>query len=442
MKIQDLLAPTWGERKKAIKQIFGKLENISEDALKSEIIRLHPTPKVFLSHFIAFWADVALEELYFRMTYFGDMDIDKSEYPALSQSWQSPYREVDYKVDIDIKENDIFILLLPHLIKKLAKYIETDNHQLLACLNHPDMLVRDTVNTLLSYKKEMEHDEFLKLLAKADREGGDGMVNERSKTIIKYMNPSRLDLILNGITPQSTKNSINARYNIIKFLEGEYLPQAYEYLLKHISLAWNEHQRMKLFYALADVSEVLGFTDAFIQEVIDYKDTEDKHLKASVAYVLASHSPKKHFDLIKLLLKDAHHWVLMSLCSGFERHQELPSELFYDVISQSLDNYDACDGYPHYSAVSLIVSQREKAFCVIDIIKKWLENLIAQSDTENEEIRDAVSIVQALGEKGISLRPLLKTITQRCIDEYALDGEDAREYLYENLDLEVPELFG
>lgn len=372
MKIEDLLAPTWEERRNASMVLGDKLE-IYDEHLKKEIEALKPSPEIFFSKLIAYWADVSLLEFRKRMKSY--INNNNDYYLKLSKAWQSPYQS-DIFVKPKIKTFDLPAMMVWMFIGNIANnmHFKIDKIQLLACLQHPEIGVNETISKLLLTHKEMNDKNFLHILIEADKKGRNGTREDfwnRSDLIIKHLNQKRLNILLKDIHTNIPLMGLYSRLGVLNRIKNKkFIAKSYEYLYAKIDLNWAIEQRIQIFYSLASMSKKIGFQQKFLLYIQNYIKDENPSMRSCVVYILLIHSPFEHLDILKKALVDAHPYMLLSFCRGLIEHKELPSELFYQTILQSLDNYDACDGEPQYSAVELIISQGEKSSYVVDIIKK------------------------------------------------------------------------
>jgi hypothetical protein len=418
-KIKNLLASTWSERLKAeqalLAEVLEELEdtNVLSEELKKEIDDLIPSPKVFLSALVAFWADVSEKTFNERMKGFNH----KSEsYSA--EKWSSPHL---VKYTMTPKQVPEAGMLMPgmwvwNFISKIGNYCNMIEPQLIACLNHPEPVVTDAVERSFGGIVTISDDSFEGFLKFADKRGRNGEI------IAKHVNKDRLDIVLKNLEPNNDERLTTSRFNIIQFLEVDLAKDACNYLLIRLMQNWSDKQLADLIYTLSKQLLVIDFKQEELKYIENLAQHEDGNIRSSVAGFLAKLDPNKYIQTLTNLSHDSHAWVLMSLCVGLTQQSNLPGELVKTLLKRSLNNFDGYDGEPHVSAVQLLIGMGSESNVYIDIIQKYWEEMVIGGCLDYGEVTHILDIVDNLGNSAVVfLESLEQALVSLADDE---DEED------------------
>jgi len=403
-KIQNLLAPTWSERLKAeqalLAEVLEELEdtNVLSEELKKEIDNLSPSPEMFLSAMVAFWADVSEKTFHERMKGF----IHKSE-PYSAKKWSSSYL---MQFPMTPKQVPKAGMLMPGLwvwsfISKLGNFCKMVESQLIACLYHPEPVVSDAAEKAFGSVDTISDESFSAFLYFADKQGRNGNIWDRSIIIAKHVDQSRLELVLNGLHANVDEKLSNTRFTIIQYLEADLARVACKYLLNKPMQNWSEKQLADLIYTLNKQINVVDFDQTELTYIENLSQHKDENIRSSVAGFLATLDPNKYIQTLTQLSHDSHAWVLMSLCTGLTHQPNLPEKLVRTILTRSLNNFDGYDGEPHDSAVQLLVGMGNESIVYIDLVQKYWNKLMATDDVDYGEITHILDIIDHLGNSAV-----------------------------------------
>lgn len=408
--LQDLLAPTWRERARAEDalraarlEIDAEEELIWPEVVQAEIRALQPSPEIFLSALVGFWAEVSLQQLRKRLPKAG-VALDKT----LSQAWASPHaaRFPMTPAKPPASANMMRGMWVWKLIEKIGPCGALIEQQLLACLEHPEPVVWSAAETALGTVADWSDAGFAQFLAVAEQRGREGQIWQRARIAAQHVNPTRIDLLLNGLEPGASEQFTLPRFAILERLVGDTAPIAYQHLLSHLSGAWSDDQRAELIQALTTLSRTLGFDPqavSYVRTLIQHRHVE---VQCAAVNFLAAHSPAEHGALLLALPANTHPWVASDLCRGLALHSQIPPELLRMAVSRSLGNYEGYDGEPHNSAVALLTqNEGGHARNALEEIVAWWEAASAESYLDREEITDALALAEALGVAAAPMKP-------------------------------------
>jgi hypothetical protein len=419
-KIKNLLAPTWSERLKAEQALLAEvLEELEEttvlsEELKREIDNLNPSPEVFLSALVSFWADVSEKVYVDRMKSFADKTINYS-----AKTWASIHLE-KYPMEPKIMPNAG--MLMPgmwvwDLISKLGNYCNLIEPQLIACLRNPEPFVTDKVEQAFGSVDTISDESFSAFLNFADDQGRNGNIWDRSKIIAKHVNKDRLELVLNGLEPQVNDDLSTTRFHIIQYLKIDLAQVACDYLKQKLTDSWPDKQLPDLIYTLNKHINVVDFDQTELAYIENLSQHKDENIRCSVAGLLATLDPNKYIQTLTQLSHDSHAWVLVSLCVGLTEQSDLPEELVRTILTRSLNNFDGYDGEPHNSAVQLLVGMGTESIVYIDLIQKYWKKLMATDDVDYGEITHILDIIDILGNSAVVFLESLEQVLVSFDDE-------------------------
>jgi len=425
MKLQDLLAPAWDERTHAAEflmlELLGFPEPSSEtlglipfDSVPSslpkqihdEICELKPSPEVFLSALVAFWADVSEQKFKKRIERFG-----KKADTCLSENWSSPHLAVFPMTPVvpPVSGDDMYDVWVWSFISRLIPYAKMIERQLIACLDHPVSIVHRAAESALGTVNSMA--------AKVAK--GRGKILEQPQN-------ERVAMVLNGFEPGISEKESDARFIIIRSWNENDAQAAYDYLLQRIDAPWSNKQLGDLIDTLLVISEKSGFKTESVSAVKQFAQHHSDYVRSSVAFFLASHSADEHYDMLKLLAKDGDSSVPLCVCLGLEKQSDIPPDLLRAVISKTLDNYDCHDNQPHESAVNLLIKMGESAKIVLPEILAWWDRVSAEKDYKS--LKHVIEDIFALSDTlGISSALAFKPGLERALNILTTDYETVYE---------------
>lgn len=418
MNLQKLLAPTWRERARADDELFAEImqSNFEEemqvwpDTVQAEIRALQPSPEIFLSALVGFWAEVVLRQYRERMSQFKQRKKQPTaaEDAALSQAWSSPHAALFpmSPTEPPVSVNMMRGLSVWNFIAKIGPCGAMIEPQLLACLDHPEPAVWDSAESAFGTVECLSDKGFIEFLAAAERRGGDGQLWKRARIAAQHVNLARVHGLLDGLLPGASEACTLPRFAILEQLTGEPTSIAYQHLLSQLSGAWSDEQRAGLIRALTSLSRTLGFDPQAISYITTLIQSQNVEVQCAAVEFLATHSPAEHCGLFLALPADTHPWVSMALFRGLARQTQIPPELLRMVISRSLGNYDGYDGEPHNSAVALLAqNEGSHARSALEEIIAWWEQASSESYLDREIITDALALAEVLGAAAAPMKP-------------------------------------
>jgi hypothetical protein len=413
MKLQDLLAATWRERARAEDAFLTEVGEYFEETgpwpeeVQDEIASLKPSPEVFLSAFVAFWAEVAARQYVKRLKQIGKkVHIE----PNVSAGWSSPHLAAFPMTPAEVPDlaNMMRGVMVWKLIDRLGHYAGAIEPQLIACLYHPEPVVRDAAESALGTSDAMTDQGFAQFLAAADARGGKGFTWQGAKAIAGHVCGSRIDMVLDGLEPSAPANVSEARLLIIRQLKGDNAQAAWRCLKTRIADSWSTKQLSAIIPGLQHLCGLVGI-DADVVSMVERLVTHnDPDIRSAAAEFLANLSSSEHLDILKRLVLEAHPWVLIALCRGLTGCKDISPDLLRAVASRCLGNGEGFDDEPHDSAVRMLTKLGKNAGIVLPEIVTWLDQASSSPDLEREDIVDALDIADALGELAGPLKPGLQ----------------------------------
>jgi hypothetical protein len=423
-KLQDLLAPTWRERVLVTEALELELSTYPEppspwsQEIQEEIRLLQPSPQAFLSALVAFWAELDAKRYLKRMK-------ELPQKPATSLTWTSPQASLFPMTPATppVLGWSTRGQWAWTFIERLGPFVSMIELQLLACLNHPEPMVRNAVETAFGMADSMTDAGFRHFLATEDRYGRNGMIRQRAQAIAKHVHGDRLALVLQGLEARISEARAVARLSIIGSLTGPHAQEARGHLLQRINAPWSPESLGALIRALTQVSENLGFDPQTVAAVAPLTRHEHIDVRSGATRFLASHSPVEHLETLMTLTTDPHPWVLLALCFGLTRHTHIPSDLLKAAVAKSLGNYEGHDGEPHDSAIQLLIKQGTNATVALPEILDWWSRVSAEENWEFEEIKDALTLADMLGAFAAPMKPGFERVLEHRLADLA-DEED------------------
>jgi hypothetical protein len=415
------------------------------EAVQSAIRSLRPSPEMFLSALVEFWADVALRQLRQRMRQPETAAADA----VLAQSWSSPHAAL---FPMTPPEPPASVNMLRGagawgVIERLGPCGELIERQLLACLDHPEPVVWDAAESACGTMERLSDQGFAQFLAVAERRGHDGQLWKRARIAAQHVNSERVHLLLDGLVPGASQELTLPRFAILERLTGDAALSAYRHLLSHLSDAWVDEQRAELIQALTALSRILGFDPQAVAYVRTLIQSQSVDVQCAAVGFLLAHSTSEHAALLLALPADMHPWVASSLCRGLTLHPQIPPELLRLAVSRSLGNYDGYDGEPHNSAIALLLNGYDgcHAHAALAEIMAWWETASKDRYLERETINDALALAEILGAAAAPMKPgmeralaLLSTDMEEA-EWPALDQPDAIPEIQERLQASMTE---
>ncbi len=304
MKLQDLLAPTWRERVRAEDALLAELVDFPDQTtiwpkeVQDEIRLLQPSPGVFLSALVAFWADVSEQQDEEWMKKFR-----KELTSNLPQKWTSPYL-AQFPMEPPIPPVSTNIMRgawVWSFISRLGPYAENIEQQLIACLDHPTSTVYDAAESAFGLVNSMSDEGFAQLLSFADRSGRNGQIWKRAQVIARHVTDDRMASVLENLEPGISEICSTARFAIIGKLDGNNAHIGLAYLLRYLGAPWSDDQLVDLIYAMASLSERIGFELQALPAIRRFAEHDNPNVQSAATCFLASHSPVENHDILKLL---------------------------------------------------------------------------------------------------------------------------------------------
>ncbi|MGF1529426.1 MAG: hypothetical protein ACFCBW_21985 [Candidatus Competibacterales bacterium] len=425
VKLRDLLAPTWRERARAEDAL---LEFLILDAsggaeadptapwppdIQRQIQALEPSPAIFLSALVAFWADVAERSYQQRMA-----GTRRAPTPRGPRGWSSPHLAAFPMAPASPTKTAAMMrgLWVWSFIARLGPWVSTIEDQLIACLEHPEPVVQNAAEAAFGTVDTMGDNAFARFLQVADRRLLQGQSPCRAQVIARHLTGERLTAILEGLEPSMPPGRCGVRFAILGELTGELAKRAHDYLRCHLHASWSPGQWAGFIGALGRVSRHRGFDPETVAAIEPLVGDGDRQVRCAAAVFLLSHSPTAHGDPLAALAASRDPLLLMKLCQGLAEHAHGPPGLLEAVVTASLGNYQAGDGEPHHSAVELLMALAQRADGVqrfIPAIRAWCEKLLTEPDIDGEDLAEVLDLVDALGSEALSLRGHLVALLAR-----------------------------
>lgn len=411
MKIQNLLAPCWKDRIKAEQLLMDCLtydennKSILPKKIGSQMALLKPSPKVFIPALIHFWADYVEQSFIERMKEF-----NHSPEPYDRQKWSSDCSKYFPVTPNNPSASPLMFIGIGvwSLIEKLGPYVKLVEKQLVACLEHPESVVRTAAWKGLATAEKISDESFSKLLVYKNRQAINNM-----ESIVRHINKDRLGQIINNLKPDQSDTESMVLFNIIGNLKGEYANIACDHIISQLQEPWSDRQFSHLLYALTCHIGTINFVEddlSFIQSKIH---DQNKDITGMKALFLSSLDPEKFNDTLISLINQGDPYVLTNLCKGLQKHQNVNDKLIKKVISKTLGNYDANDGDPHDSAMHLLLAQGSRVNNYIEIISQWFTDIINSEQIEYSDIANILDISELLADAAQVLKTdLIKALNQ------------------------------
>lgn len=353
---------------------------------------LRPTPAVFLSALLGFWAGMSARQ----HATFTNMDLDAALGPWKDMgdhATRFPMTPAEPRVS-GFSMRGMWVLKFFERLGPLASEIES---RLLACVEHADTIAGDAAVLALGGADTLTDEGYRRFLAVADARGRNGLLRDRARAIARHTVGARLSIVLDGVQPASPDGVQIARFAVLGALGGEAARDALAALTHRLHEPWPESGHASLLRALDTLVRTAGMgVDALLPAIRERAVHAHVEVRAAAAVFVARHAAEAEDDLLVALADDPHPWVREAVCSGLMSRPAVDARLLRTLCGNSLGNYDGYDGDPHDSVVALLLHDPVAAAQVVPAIVHWWNEATVAAWIERETTRQAMQLCDAL----------------------------------------------
>lgn len=430
-----LLAPTWTERVRAEEALGHWLIQIGDgrepwpEPVQLALRRLLPSPTVFLSALVAFWADVCARSLAQRMREFPDSRATEPTWPKLDP--EGPVRHFPMTPATapisTLRLDGMWVWKFMERIGPLASLVELP---LLDCLEHPEGSVWSSAEFALGGAGQLSDAGYTRFLDVADKRGRNGNLRDRSQAIARHTQGHRLSALIDRLDPTLSENALTARFGILSAIQDEAASQVIEALLVRLDWAWSVSARADLLWAINSLSRKQPLAHSALAKLAVYATAADEPLRSAVAAILASHDDASFEPQLEALAKDAHPWVRQAVCAGLIHRSEVSAGMLGILSHRCLGDCSGYDGEPHDRYVELLIGFPQAASKCLPEIVRWWDEVTAGQGAGREPIEQGLRLCSALSPY-CDLRPMLPGLRRALI----LQGEEPIEVALPDLNM-------
>lgn len=405
-KLDQLLAPTWEERKYASQAIFEKCCELGEVDFKNWVeqqINAMAQPLYFLRNILAFWGKYFEKELTIRMCEYADYKV---------KEWETSLRLArEFELaNIPTEDYDFMISMgVIQVIKSLGFIANQIEPELIECIKHPELSFRHAVEVALEESKIISGEGFEAFWTNLCLLTDDHY--SRRKMVAKFITPKTWLMLQESIETGKPFNEKWQEYpaqlalETLPYVNNDVSKIAYDYLTENFFEQRLVKTQASYIHTLTRLSEKFGFNEKIAEycshhlyehKALDFQDMD--RLYSAYTDYLSLYNIKKENVILQQVNTP---WALSTLCDNLSIIEDVPFDLLSATIRKSLGNYDGFDGVPHDNAIALLCSNQDYAMNCRYLIYAWWYQQCQYYEVHNqfelEQLQDVVKLVDVLG---------------------------------------------
>lgn len=394
LHLQDLLAPTWKARARAADALAAEI--IAAETLtvwgpdvQAEIAALQPSPERFLSALIGFWAGVS--------------HLDWGDFRDAGATSPWPLADPDYATfpvsGLPARGHGMRSMWVWNFIERLGSAAQPVVPALIVCVEVDDSIVGDSAMKALRGVDRLNDEQYLRLLAVADRHGTNGFVFDRAAALAKHTSGDRIAALLAAVDPECASPVLAARFAVLGRLDGEPAQRVHAFLAERLRLAWRPDDFFPLTIAYTTLCRKAGTPSAATDWFRGAVNHPEMLLRAAAALYLGEHGGADDMAHLQHLAEDEAPWVLLDICRGLiQRDEPVAQNLLHRLAKRCIANYDGGDGHPHDIFMVLLEHQGAHGMVALDPVLQWWNRESASAHLDREPVNAVLRLSRSLGD--------------------------------------------